>query len=278
MRWVLVVMAAACGDGAADQPPELPAGATCAADLERPDGLLVAGSGAGLPVARAIARTWGSGPVRIPESIGTSGAIRALLDGSIDVGLASRPLTDEEHRQGLAGTPLARSIIAFVANKAAPVEGVDDAMLADIYGGRMTAWPDGTPLVPVLREPGDSGAEVLRAHAPRVFEAMEQARREGRGVVATTDQEARDALLQIQGAVGPLDLGIVRLEGLPLRPLHWRGIAPEPSEVLAGRYPLVRTLWLLTRQAPGPEARAFLALATSKEVEGVFGSGGYLRP
>lgn len=280
MRWLVMMVAlAACGGEADRRPPTLPAGATCAADLERPPGLLVAGTGAGLALARAVARARGGGPpVRVPESIGTAGALRAVADGSIDVGLASRPLTEDERRTGLVATPFARSIVAFVANKQARVEALDDDALVDIYEGRTTAWPDGTPLVPVLREPGDSGSVVVRANAPRVWEAMETARREGRGVLCNTDQEARDALLEIEGAVGPLDVGIVRLEELPLRLLRLRGIAPEPAEVIAGRYPLVRTLWLVTRAQPGPEASAFVAWVTSEEVEGVLAAGAYLRP
>lgn len=277
----LVACLVGCAPDGGDRPPAV-AGDSCQAGLERPSGMLVAGSGAALALARRLARRWERATpgarVRVPESIGTSGATRALLDGSIDVGLASRELTEEERRAGLVATPLARSLVAFVANKEVRTAAVEQDDLVAAYDGLVTAWPDGTPLVPVVREPGDSGSLVIRAHLPKVWEAMERARVSGRGVVCRTDQEARDALLTIEGAVGPLDVGIVRLEGLPLRPLTLGGVVPDPSEALAGRYPLVRTVWLVTRGRPAGPIAGFVEAATSKEVADELAAGGYLRP
>lgn len=282
MRWLWVLtLLCACGGAGEDRPPAL-AGESCRPDLERPIGILVAGSGAGLAIARHLARRWEEQTpgvtVRVPESIGTSGATRALLDGSIDVGLASRALTPEEIDAGLVATPLARSVVAFHANKEAHAEAVDQAALVAAYDGHVNEWPDGTPLVPILREPGDSGALVIRDRLPHVWEAMERARRDGRGVVCNTDQEARDALLTVEGAIGPLDVGIVRLEGLPLQPLALGGVEPELAEAASGRYPLVRTVWLVTRGAPSGPAAAFVAAVTSEEVADELAAGGYLRP
>jgi ABC-type phosphate transport system substrate-binding protein len=39
--------------------------------------------------------------IAVPPSIGSSGAIRAVADGAIDVGLVTRPLTEAEKRLGL---------------------------------------------------------------------------------------------------------------------------------------------------------------------------------
>lgn len=70
----------ACSPGRVD----LGAPAAACAPPRRPAGLMVAGSGSNLAVVRRIAgRYQGSHPgahVVVPESIGTGGAVQALLD------------------------------------------------------------------------------------------------------------------------------------------------------------------------------------------------------
>jgi phosphate transport system substrate-binding protein len=272
---------AACG-APDERPPDAPAGLACATDLERPEGLLVAGSGSALALARAVARSYEERHpgrrVRIPESIGTRGAVRAVAEGAVAAGLASRPLRDDERALGIVETKLARSIVGVVVNKEVRVGGLTTAELADIYRGRVTTWPDGQPVVPLLREEGDSSNLIVRRALPALWDAMEDARASGRGVTCFTDQEMRDSLMAIEGAVGLLDVGMVHLERLPLRPVALDGVAPTREEAASGRYPLVKDLTLLTRGAPSPDVVQFLDFLDDPEVDRAMESGAYLRP
>src|SRR4051812_17183727 len=104
----ILALLAACSAGGPDMPP---AGEACAAESGRPAGLLLAGSGSNLALVHAIALRYesqGLGPApMVAESIGTGGALAALHDRQIDVGLSSRPLKDSE-RAGVTEVPLAR--------------------------------------------------------------------------------------------------------------------------------------------------------------------------
>jgi phosphate transport system substrate-binding protein len=99
--------------------------------------------------------------VVVPESIGTGGAAQALLDGAIDVGLASRSLRPKERAAGLIPTPFATTALVFAAHPQVPQTELSTRELAEIYRGQRGAWPDGRAIIPLLREPGDSGWPIL---------------------------------------------------------------------------------------------------------------------
>ncbi|HEY3444795.1 MAG TPA: substrate-binding domain-containing protein [Myxococcales bacterium] len=274
-----LLAAAACERPGSERPP---AGSTCRPPPARSPGLWIAGSGTNLALTRAIAARWserGQAPrVVVPESIGTSGALQALAEGAIDVGLASRPLTPAERLAGLHETPLARVAFAPVVGSALPLEDLSSAELAALFdGARPGRWPAGVPVAPVLREPRDSGYLLLGSHFPAVGAALQRARASGRWPVRYTDQEMRDTLLSLDGAVGLLDVATVRLEGRSLKPLSLDGVAPTAENVRAGRYPLVRPLSFVTRGAPSGDAARFLSFALSDEVSDLFAAGELVR-
>lgn len=274
----MAVLAAGC-PREAEVPP---AGTACAAPAPRPAGLLAAGSGANLALVRALAERYAAANpgsrVVVPESIGTSGAIQAVRAGAIDLGLASRPLTDAERAQGVVETPLARVAFAPTVRAELPLTDVSPQALAAMFSGRPPAgWPQDLPLAPQLREPRDTGSTMVAERFPEVGQAVEDARTRERWPTRYSDQEMRDALLTIEGAVGFLDAATPRLERLPLRSLSVGGVAPTAAEVRAGRFPLVRRLSFATLGAPSGEAARFVAFARSEAVDDLFAQGELVR-
>jgi phosphate transport system substrate-binding protein len=259
-----VALGLAC-DG--DRRPEaLP----CHHAVPRPSGLIVAGSGSNLPLVRLIAQRFpqspGGAPVVIPQSIGTRGAVRALLDGVIDVGLASRALQPAERQQGIVATPLGLSAVVFAAHRSVQVAGVSQAELVAIYRGQRLTWPDGARMVPLLREPGDSGRLALRRWLPDVEDEMAAAFAANRFRTCYTDAEMESALLTIPGALGLIDEGTVRLEKLDLRRLRVDPGAPATA---------LKPLYLLTLGAPRGVAARFVAYACSPAAADILRRGGY---
>ncbi|MGC4113766.1 MAG: substrate-binding domain-containing protein [Myxococcales bacterium] len=255
-----------------------PAGVVCAAPAPRPAGLLAAGSGPNLALVRAIAARYEAAHpgsrVIVPESIGTSGALKAVRTGAIDLGLASRPLTDAERGQGLVETPLARVAFAPTVRADVPLTQVSSDDLAVLFAGHPPpGWPQGLPLAPQLREARDTGSTLVVEKYPAVGKAIDEARRRERWLTRYSDQELRDALLNIEGAIGFLDAATPRLEHLPLHALAIDGIAPTAAEVRAGRFPLVRRLSFVTKGPPAGEAARFVAFARSDAVDELFALG-----
>lgn len=272
----LVALASACGE--TSHPPF----AVCRPPAERAPGLWIAGSGANLALARALAARWSAQHpeprVVIPESIGTGGALQALRAGAIDVGLASRALTAAERGEGLQEAVLGQVAYAPTVKIDITISTVSPAELAALFGGaRPAGWPRGVPVAPVLREEKDSGYVLVAARFPAIRAAFDAARASERLPVRYTDQEMRDTLLTLDGAIGFLDVATVRLERLPLRSLALDGVEPTADNVRSGRYPLVRQLSLVTRGPPQGDAARFVAFARSDEVADLFEAAGMVR-
>jgi phosphate transport system substrate-binding protein len=278
--WSLVWLAAAAIAGGCSSEPGPPETAfPCAAPAPRPEGLLVAGSGVNLPLAREIARRYEDAHpdarVVVSASIGTGGAVRALADGAIDIGLASRELRGKELDLGLVEAPLARVPLVVATHRSVEIEGITTTELIAIYSGARTRWPDGTPIVPLVREPGDSGRRVLSRVLPAIEELQAAAFRGGRFKVCYTETETSAALTAVPGAIGFLDQGLIRLQDLAVRafPLPRDEAGADPARVDA-----TRPLNLLTHGRPEGEIRRFVSFARSDAVSDILSEGGYLPP
>jgi ABC-type phosphate transport system substrate-binding protein len=146
------------------------------------------------------------------------------------------------------------------------------AELIAVYRGEVTAWPDGAPVVPLVRQADDSTSRAIAAAAPALAEAMRAAGERGRALVRYTDQDLRDSLLAVPGAIGFLDAGTLALERLPLVALRLDGAAADPADPA---YPLVLTLSVLTRAQPTAREAELVDFLTSAEVARELAAAGY---
>jgi hypothetical protein len=138
--------------------------------------------------------------------------------------------------------------------------------LASLYRGDPATWEDGSPVVLLVREVGDSSEQAIAATSPGLAQALAQARGEGRALVLTTDQEMVRALSTIPGAVGYTDLGLVRLGGSASRLLRLEGEAP-------GRWK--KQLSLLVRQPTPARVQRWLTYLNTEEARDALVTAGY---
>ncbi|MFA5916455.1 MAG: substrate-binding domain-containing protein, partial [Burkholderiales bacterium] len=68
------------------------------------DSIKIGGTGTGLGTMKLMAREFNKSrpdaQLIVTPSLGSTGAIRAVLAGAVDIGISARPLTPEENRQG----------------------------------------------------------------------------------------------------------------------------------------------------------------------------------
>lgn len=243
--------------------------------------LIAAGSGVNLGITRLLAKAFmdrhPETTIEVPGSIGTRGAIPAVADGAITLGLLSRPLKGSEQSPGLVVRTYARVPVVVAAHPTVPDEQITFQDLVDIYRGTKTRWKDGGEIIVLAREPGDSGIQVLEQKVPGFKEAYAESSRAKRWIAYLTDQDANHALSTTRYAIGVCDLGMIAAENLPVKVLKLNGIAPSPEALLTGEYPLSRDLSFLYREETLPEeAKAFLEFVRSDEGRGILKSNGYL--
>jgi phosphate transport system substrate-binding protein len=262
-------------DPAAESPPPLPV------SPKPPNLLRLAGSGSNLPLTRELAdafvarRPWLR--VRVHESIGSSGGVRAAADRAIDVGLISRPLKPSETDVGLAVIPYARVAVVLAANPSVPVAGLSKQEMLDIYAGQIEYWPDGSPVMLLLREPGDSSHAAMRAVVPEFAAIDEAAWASDRGSRLFNDRAMQEALISTPGAIGLFDQGLAVIQSLPVVVLDFDGRHPSEDTVERGEYPVFKDLaFVLPSDEPDPLANDFIAFVFSPEGQRLIRASGYV--
>ena len=234
-----------------------------------PEVVHLAGSGSNLPLTRALAEAFQARSpnlhVVVFDSIGSTGAVAATYDDVIELGLVSRPLKDSEAALDLLVHPYARVPVVVAVNLAVPDESITTTDLVDIYAGRRRQWSDGTRIVVLQRERGDSSHRAVDEHLP-AFEAVNDAAyRENRWPIVESDQAMQEALSITAGAIGLFDLGAIVLQRLPVKPLNIDEIAPSEASVQSGRYPVSKDLAFISVEQPGGAAAEFLRFVVEGE-------------
>ena len=216
-------MAVGCG-------PDEPSNRECVEPPARPTGTVIAGSGATLPLTRELVAlyqtTHPDRPIRLAQSIGTGGALRAIADGAIDLGLASRSV----HGEAVDSVTLTHAPLRIAAHPQVPDRDISWEFLLAAAEGE-AHWSDGTPAVFIHREPGDSGIRVLTAGSPALSEAIGRGR-ESALLIAYTDADALQQLTSVPGAIGLHDPVATRLVGAHVADLTV-GDAPDWHRALS---------------------------------------------
>lgn len=79
--------------------------------------------------------------IEIQQSDSSTG-VSNTIDGTCDIGMASRELKDSETEQGVASTVIAMDGIAVIVNNASSVENLTSDQVKDIFMGNTTVWSD----------------------------------------------------------------------------------------------------------------------------------------
>ncbi len=201
--------------------------------------------------------------VRVLPSLGSTGAIKALADGALDLAIIARPLRATERALGIAGWKLARSPLLFAVGPGVEASDLTTDDLVAIYLGTRLTWPDGQRLRLVLRQDTDADTGILRTLSPGMSAAVEAAGRRPGMLVAVSNTECNEILARMPGALGPSSLIQLRSELRPLRALRLNGVEPTLENLESGRYPLEKPLHVAFR-SPAPEGvRKFVAFLAS---------------
>lgn len=112
----------------------------------KPEGkAVVAGSSSVSPVMEKLIEGYKAvndkAEIELLTSDSTTGMTSAI-DGSCDIGMASRELKDSELSKGLVPTAIAIDGIAVVVNNNNPVEGLTVDQIRSIFAGETTMWSD----------------------------------------------------------------------------------------------------------------------------------------
>lgn len=213
--------------------------------------------------------------VVVVPNLGSSGGLKALRDGVLDLAISSRPLQPEETAQGMVATEYGRTPLVF-ATSPSVTQGLGSmAALVDAYSGKLTTWPDGKPIRLILRPKNDGDTALQQAISPEMKQAVEAALARPGMSIASTDQDAVEMLEKTVGALGVTSLSLVQTEKPNLKLLAINGVAPTTRTLADGSYRHVKTMYLVRAGATSEAAVRFAAFVASREGRQLLLNAGY---
>lgn len=238
----------------------------------------VGGTGAALGPLRKLSASFkdraGGVTVEIAPSMGSSGGIRAVAEGALDIGLSSRRLTEDERDQGLTAREFAKTPFVLAAGLHAHAAGMTLTEVVRIYRGETSAWPDGERIRIVLRPASDTDTSIIRSISPGLAAALDGAlKREGM-LVGLTDQENTELLEKTPGAIGFTSLSQLVTEQPRIKALALDGVMPAENGAVNRQYPHRKPLYLVTKERPSKAVSRFLFFIGSPEGMRVLESAG----
>jgi phosphate transport system substrate-binding protein len=216
-------------------------------------------------------------------------AFSALLDGSAQIGMASRRIVRDEARAlkeegaGNMVSPSQEHIVAvdsivIITHPDNPVSQITAEQMREVYAGRITNWKElggeDRPIQVISREK-ESGARLTFEAA--IFDGGEVTHSSGE-IIAKNNNEMAALVNADPAAIGFVPYAFQR-GAKPLSLMTQCGIVAEPDAFSAKteEYPLERRLYMYNRADLSNEmASAFLSYALSEKADDVIAKAGFI--
>ena len=241
--------------------------------------LTIAGSTTVLPINQECARVLmvENPRLRISVSGGGSGhGVKAVGEGAIDIGAASRDVKSKEMDMypDMKPVVVGRDSVAIVLHPSNPVSDLTMEDASKIFSGEITNWKDvgGTDgeIRVITREGGSGTRDCFEKAVMKPFD-REIA---GKASVKPSNGDIRATISRDKMSIGYLSLGYVDES---LKTVKIDGVEATEENVLSGEYPISRSLYIITKGAPSELEKAFIDFVLSEEGQTMVEEMGYLK-
>ena len=209
------------------------------------------------------------------EFTGSSAGIESLAAGSVDIGDASRALSDDEKGQGIVENIVAIDGIAVITDTDNTITDIKSEDLAKVYTGEITNWKDlggkDEQIVVIGREAG-SGTRDAFEELMDVKDSCKDAQ----------ELDSTGAVLA-KVAATPGAIGYVSLDVLDdtVNGLQINSVEPTEENILAGTYVLQRPFVMATKgeiSEQSEQVQAYFDFINSEDGQNVIKSVGLIIP
>lgn len=227
------------------------------------------GSGTGLEVMKALIEVYVKSHPEVTfdmqKPLGSSGATKALIDGTLDIAVTSKPLKPGEMAKGAKVSIFGKTPLAVVTSKSVLKKNIQTGELEAIYSGITRTWPNGENIRVVLRPLEDIDTKILRGLSPGMDKAVSEAQRRQGMIMAVTDPESNEMLSRIDGSIGTAGLAGIMATKIPVNILSLNSVMPGPTALADGRYPLSKDINFVTTDRLPDAAAKFLDFIYSQK-------------
>ena len=204
------------------------------------------------------------------DPTGSGAGITGAAEGTLDIGLSSRALKDDEAAGGLTATTFALDGIAIIVNPENPVSDLDVETIAKIYIGEITNWKDvggnDAEIVLIGREAGSGTRDGFESITDTKDACQYRQELTSTGDVINTVSQNPDA-------IGYASLSAV---GDSVKALTVGGVEATEATVKDGSYVVQRPFVLVTKEGTklSPAAQAFFDYALSADAASIIAAAG----
>lgn len=239
------------------------------------------GSTTVLPIAQKAAEVYmqkNPGVNITVSGTGSGDGIKSIIDGTADIGNASRDMKDKEKKLAEEkGVKPVRHTVALdcivpVVNPANPVSGLKVEQLKAIYTGEVKNWKEvggeDKPIVVVSRDSSSGTFEVWHEKVLEGAKVRPDAQLQAsNGAVAQT-------VAGNKYAIGYVGIGYLnpKLKGLTVN-----GVTASAATAKDGSYPIARSLFMFTNGEPQGEVKKLLDWIKSPEGQKIVEEEGFVR-
>ncbi|MGA1790507.1 MAG: ABC transporter substrate binding protein [bacterium] len=250
-------------------PPRLMASASRIVKGFKGQRIIVGGTGDNQDMLRILARVLeerlDGAEIEVPDVIGSTGGIRGVNGGEIDLARVARLLNENEEQLGLIYRPFAKSAIVFVVNPSVSgIENITTEEIIGIYSGKITHWNqlgvDKGKIYPVARETGDSCLRVLNEKLPGFKEITNP-----RAKIIYNTPKTVETLEKYRNTIGYVPLSAIM--DTNLRILKVNGIYPSMENIENGSYGLTVPYGIVHKGEITGLAKRFLDFLYSEEAK-----------
>lgn len=222
----------------------------------------ITGSTTVLPMAQKAAEEYMKKHPEIRISVAGSGSgdgIKAIIDGTADIGNSSRDMKEKELEAAKAkGVTPVRHVVAYdcivpVVHPENKISDLSLQQLKDIYTGRIKKWKevggDDKPIVVISRDSSSGTFEVWN------HKVLKDERVRPDAQLQASNGAVAQAVAGNKYAIGYVGIGYLNPK---LKALKVNGVQASAETARTGSYPVSRELYMFTRGEPKAAVKAFL--------------------
>jgi phosphate transport system substrate-binding protein len=242
--------------------------------------LSIQGSTTVLPIVQKAAERYMDAHPNVDIQVsggGSSVGVKSAGEGTVDIGMASRAMKDEEKSTypDLNPIAVARDGIALIVHPSNSVNSLTVEQIKGIYDGTYTNWSEfggeDAEIVVVGRDSASGTREFFWEHVMNKKDFVPtMLEKNSNGAVKQT-------ITQTPGAIGYVGLGYID-ESVKALNVNVDGeeIAPTIENVVNGKYPISRSLFLLVQGEPTGLGKDFIDFILSDEGQAIVEEEGFV--
>ena len=209
---------------------------------------------------------------------GSGTGLSSLISGSCDIAMSSRNIKEKEiaiaKQKGINPNEIKVALdgLAVVVNPGNPIGKLTLSQLADIFTGRVTNWKEISgkdEKIVILSREVNSGTHVyFKEHVLRKNDPNSKEEFAPRALMLSSSQAIADEVAGNPAAVGYYGMGYVSKKQKPVniaKDEKSEYEAPTIENVINGKYPISRPLFIYTNGTPEGLVKKFVDFTLSKE-------------